>query len=108
MKIYVIITGIIFGLFTLIHIAKMFDEPQSRKSPSFIVLTLLIAALSGWAFRLVRISVLARDWMRSGARYKLTKNLNIHPGGGIGESQSQRAVGVVSAASARLTGRRRP
>jgi hypothetical protein len=57
MKAYLITTGIIFALITLAHILRVFAEgPRLAKDPVFILLTLLAAGLSVWAWRLLRSS----------------------------------------------------
>lgn len=57
MKAYLIITGIIFGLITALHIWRMIAEgPQTAKDPFFIFLTLLAAGLCIWACRLLKTS----------------------------------------------------
>jgi len=55
MKAYLITTGIVFALVTLAHILRVFAEgPRPAKNPFFILLTLLVAGLSVWAWRLLR------------------------------------------------------
>ena len=55
MKAYLITTGTAFGLITLAHIARMVAEgPHLAKEPVFLLLTLVAAALSLWAWRLLR------------------------------------------------------
>jgi hypothetical protein len=57
MKAYVITTGVVFGLITLAHIARAFAEgPHLAKEPVFILLTVATAALSLWAWRLIKRS----------------------------------------------------
>ena len=57
MKAYLITTGIIFALITIAHVCKAFAEGAgTAKNPFFIVLTLLAAGLSAWAFGLLKIS----------------------------------------------------
>jgi hypothetical protein len=54
MKAYLITTGIIFALILAAHVWRAIDEgPGIAKDPFFIVLTLLAAGLSVWAWRLV-------------------------------------------------------
>jgi len=61
LKAYLIITGIVFGLVTLAHVWKAFAEgPQLAKNPLFILLTLLAAALSSWAWWLLKRSSRSR------------------------------------------------
>jgi NO-binding membrane sensor protein with MHYT domain len=53
-KIYLISTGVIFGLITALHIWKAVAEgPQTAKNPFFILLTALTCGLSIWAGWLV-------------------------------------------------------
>ena len=53
MRAYVLTTGIVFGLLVVIHVWRVFEEGSSiGRSPHFIGLTLIAAALSAWAFRL--------------------------------------------------------
>jgi hypothetical protein len=55
MKAYLITTGVIFALITLMHIARMVAEwPHLATEPVFILLTILAAGLSVWAWRLLR------------------------------------------------------
>jgi hypothetical protein len=55
MKAYLITTGILFGLITGAHIWRAITEgPQMAKDPFFILLTVLAASLSIWAWRLLR------------------------------------------------------
>jgi hypothetical protein len=54
MKAFLITTGTVFGLITLVHIARAFAEGAGvAKDPVFVLLTLLAAGLSAWAWRLV-------------------------------------------------------
>jgi len=55
MKIYVMTTGAIFGLLALVHLWRAFEEGlHLGEDPWFVVITVLAAALSVWAFTLVR------------------------------------------------------
>ena len=54
MKVYVGITGAIFGLITVAHIARMVVEPHTRTEASYIALTALSAALCVWAMSLLK------------------------------------------------------
>ena len=57
MKAYLITTGAVFGLITVLHIWRAFVEgPRMAKDPWFILLTLLTAALCLWACRLLKRS----------------------------------------------------
>jgi hypothetical protein len=56
MKAYVVTTGSIFGLIVLAHVARVVDEgARLAKEPSFILLTVAAAALSFWAWRVVKL-----------------------------------------------------
>ena len=50
------VTGVLFGLLTAAHIWRVFEEPHLAKDPWFIAFTLISAALSFGAWRLVRRS----------------------------------------------------
>ena len=55
LKAYVVTTGLIFGVITLAHLWRMAVEWQRVVSePFYLFLTVLAAALCGWAFSLVR------------------------------------------------------
>jgi hypothetical protein len=57
MKVYLITTGVIFGLITIAHICRAFAEgPHVAKDPIFILLTILATAMSAWAFILLKRS----------------------------------------------------
>jgi len=54
MKAYLIVTGIVFGLITAMHIVRMIMESSHlAKDPLFLLLTAVAAGLSFWAFRLL-------------------------------------------------------
>lgn len=55
MKAYLVTSGTIFGLITLAHIARFFAEGKRvATDPVFLLLTVLAAALCGWAWVLLR------------------------------------------------------
>ena len=57
MKAYLITTGTIFGLIVLAHLWRAFEEGSHLATdPWFVLLTILAAALSVWAWRLLRHS----------------------------------------------------
>ncbi len=57
MKAYLITTGTIFALLVLVHIWRMVEEGASVASdPWYILITLLAAGMTVWAFRLLRLS----------------------------------------------------
>ncbi len=57
MRTYVMTTGVAFGLIVLAHVWRAVVEgPHVATDPVYIVATLVAAALSFWAWRLVRMS----------------------------------------------------
>lgn len=55
MRAYLLVTGTVFALVTLAHVWRVIAESSRLASdPWFVLLTLVTAALSVWAFRLVR------------------------------------------------------
>lgn len=55
MRAYLLVTGTVFALVTLAHVWRVIAESSRLASdPWFVLLTLVAAALSVWAFRLVR------------------------------------------------------
>ena len=54
MKAYIITSGAIFALITIAHIALIAMETHVLREPFFLLLTLLAAALSIWAFVVLR------------------------------------------------------
>lgn len=57
MKTYVMTTGVLFGLLTVVHIWRMIEEGrQLATEPWYLLITATAAALSLWAWRLVRVS----------------------------------------------------
>jgi hypothetical protein len=58
MKAYLISTGGLFGLITLVHLWRIVDEwPRLATDPWYLLLTVAAAALCLWAWRLIRLSV---------------------------------------------------
>jgi hypothetical protein len=56
MNAYLVVTGVLFGLITLAHIARMIDEGAGvARDPWYLLLTVAAAALCVWAFRLLRL-----------------------------------------------------
>jgi uncharacterized membrane protein len=55
MKTYVLTTGSLFGLIAVVHVWRMIVEPHLATHHWYIVLTLAAAALSVWAWRLLRL-----------------------------------------------------
>ena len=57
MKPYLITTSTVFGLLTVIHVWRAIEEwPHLATDPWFLLITLAAAALSIWAWRLLRVS----------------------------------------------------
>ena len=57
MKAYVVTTGALFAVLTLAHLARMIQEGrQTATDPWYILITALAAALSLWAWRVLRVS----------------------------------------------------
>ena len=57
MRAYVLTTGTIFGLLAVAHLARMIGENHDlAQVPWYIAITLLAAALSAWAFVVLRRS----------------------------------------------------
>ena len=55
MKAYIITSGLIFLLITVAHIARLATETTHvLREPIFLLLTILAAALSIWAFMVLR------------------------------------------------------
>jgi hypothetical protein len=57
MKVYVVVTAVIFALITISHIVRMVVEPGVLTEPVYLFLTLLSGALAVWALVLLRRSV---------------------------------------------------
>jgi hypothetical protein len=57
MKAYVMTTGAVFGLLTLAHLLRIFEEgPHLATEPFFVLITVASAGLCLWAWRLLRLS----------------------------------------------------
>jgi hypothetical protein len=55
MKAYVATTGIVFALLALAHLARMLTENHDlAQTPWYVGITLAAAALSAWAFVVLR------------------------------------------------------
>ena len=52
MKPFLVVTGTIFALIVVAHVARIASEPNLARDPWFLALTLLSAGLSAWAWRL--------------------------------------------------------
>jgi hypothetical protein len=56
MKAYVLTTGIVFGSVALMHVWRAIAEgPGLAKDPLFLLITAAAAALSLWAWRVLRL-----------------------------------------------------
>jgi len=54
MKTYVLTTGVIFGLLTVVHVWRAIEErAELAKDPWFLLISVAAAALCCWAFRLL-------------------------------------------------------
>lgn len=60
MKAYLIITGTVFALIVVSHVLRFITEGGALREPVLWILTVLAAALSFWAFRLLRLSSVKR------------------------------------------------
>ena len=57
MKAYAMTTGVVFGLIVFAHLLRIVAEgPHLAKDPWFVLITVAAAALSLWAWRLLRLS----------------------------------------------------
>jgi hypothetical protein len=56
MKAYLTTTGILFALLALVHVWRIIQEPHLGTEPWYILITVAAAALSVWAWRLVRVA----------------------------------------------------
>ena len=54
MRVYVITTGVIFGLLTIAHLVRIVLERRLVPDPIFILFTLLSAGLTIWAWTVLR------------------------------------------------------
>jgi hypothetical protein len=57
MRAYVVTTGVLFALLALVHLWRMLEERASLATdPWFLIITLIAAGLSLWAWRVLRVS----------------------------------------------------
>jgi hypothetical protein len=55
MKIYLIVSGTLFGLLALVHVWRIIAEGSHlAKDPWFVLITLVATALSFWSWRVLR------------------------------------------------------
>ena len=60
MRAYMMTTGVLFGLIAAAHVWRVLEEGRGLAGdPFFILLTVAAAALSLWAWRLIRLSTRA-------------------------------------------------
>jgi len=56
MRFYLLLTAIVFGLLTVLHLWRMISESTAlARDPIFLLLTVVSAALCVWAVRLLVI-----------------------------------------------------
>ena len=57
MKAYLITTGSLFGVLTVLHVWRIIEEgPQLARNPWRILTTVAAVALAVWAWRLLRLA----------------------------------------------------
>ncbi len=57
MKAYLVTTGSLFAVLTVLHVWRIIEEgPQLARNPWWILITIAAAALAVWAWRLVRLA----------------------------------------------------
>lgn len=57
MRTYLLVTATVFALLTLMHVWRVIEESTAlMRDPWFVLITVISAALSVWAFRLWRQS----------------------------------------------------
>ncbi len=57
MKAYVTTTGVVFGVLAVAHIWRVIEEgPHLATDPWYVLITVAAAALSVWAWRVLRSS----------------------------------------------------
>jgi hypothetical protein len=57
MKSYVMTTGVLFGLLTVVHLWRVVEEgPRLATDPWYVLITFAATALCFWAWRLLRLS----------------------------------------------------
>jgi len=52
MKVYLAVTGSVFGLLAIVHVWRMVVEGSVMHNPWFLLITVIAAALSIWSWRL--------------------------------------------------------
>ena len=56
MRVYVITTGVIFGLLVAAHLWRMVAEPHLATDPGYLLITLVAGLISLWAGLVLRRS----------------------------------------------------
>lgn len=57
MKAYLMTTGSLFGVLTVVHVWRIFEEgAHLATDPWYILITLVAAGLGLWAWRLLRLA----------------------------------------------------
>jgi hypothetical protein len=57
MKAYLITTGSLFALLTVLHVWRIIEEgPHLATNPWWVLITIAAAALAVWAWRLLRLA----------------------------------------------------
>lgn len=56
MKAYLITTGVVFALLAVVHVWRLIVERSLLSEPIFLIITVLAAGFSAWAFRLLRLT----------------------------------------------------
>lgn len=56
MKLHALTSGEIFGLITLAHVWRIFEENSLAREPWFVLLTLASAGMCLWAWRVFRLA----------------------------------------------------
>ena len=54
MRKYTIVTGVLFGFLTVVHVWRIVVEGTTVANPWFIGITVISALIAGWSFRLAR------------------------------------------------------
>jgi hypothetical protein len=54
MRTYVIVTGIVFALLTLLHLGIIASKPELASDPALLVSTAISAGLAVWSWRVIR------------------------------------------------------
>ncbi len=58
---YIRTTGVLFALIAVVHVWRIFVEPHLAGDPFYVALTIAAAALSVWAWRVLRPALPSLD-----------------------------------------------